>query len=84
MKTTITVRSVDPSDKFWLQREAKAKGVSMEELVRRLIHEKRQKSEARQLPSEVFRHFFGQEHGIELPSRSQYNYQHIEFADVKK
>ena len=38
MGTSITVRDIDPGDKSWLRREARQTGVSMEELVRRLIH----------------------------------------------
>ena len=37
MSTSITVRDIDPADKSWLRREARQTGVSMEELVRRLI-----------------------------------------------
>ncbi len=39
MGTSITVREIDPGDKSWLRREARQTGVSMEEFVRRLIHE---------------------------------------------
>ena len=45
MGTSITVRDIDPGDKSWLRREARQTGVSMEELVRRLIHEKRTKTD---------------------------------------
>ena len=41
MSSVITVRGIDPGDKSWLKREARHKGVSMEELVRRLIREQR-------------------------------------------
>ena len=37
MRTTITVRGIDPGDKSWLKHEAHLTGVSMEEFVRRLI-----------------------------------------------
>ena len=47
MSTSITVRDIDRGDKSWLRREARQIGVSMEELVRRLIHEKRTKTERR-------------------------------------
>lgn len=47
MNSSITVRDIDPRDKSWLKRAAREVGVSMEELVRRLIHEKRTKSESR-------------------------------------
>ena len=39
MGASITVRDIDPGDNSWLRREARQIGVSMEELVRRLIHE---------------------------------------------
>ena len=67
MKTSITVRDIDPGDKSWLRREARQMGVSMEELVRRLIHEKRTKAERRLKPSEAFARHFGEKHGVELP-----------------
>ena len=67
MSTSITVRDIDPGDKSWLRREARQIGVSMEELVRRLIHEKRTKTEHRLKPSEAFARHFGEEHGVELP-----------------
>jgi len=79
MSSTITVREVDPGDKSWLQREAKRLGVSMEELVRRLIHEKRERSRAKEKPSEAFRRYFGPEHGVELPPRGKYGYRPVEF-----
>lgn len=79
MSSTITVRDVDPADKTWLQREAKRLGVSMEELVRRLIHEKREKSRTKEKPSEAFRRYFGPEHGIELPPREKYGYRPVDF-----
>ncbi len=47
MSTSITVRGIDPGDKSRLRREARRIGVSMEELVRRLIHEKRIEAERR-------------------------------------
>lgn len=84
MTSTITVRDVDPRDKTWLQREAKRLGISMEELVRRLIHEMRRKAEAPEKPSEVFRRYFGPEHGVELPPRGKYGYRPIEFADEEE
>lgn len=67
MNTSITVRDIDPRDKSWLRREARRIGVSMEELVRRLIREKRTKTEQRSKPSEAFARHFGEDHGIELP-----------------
>ena len=67
MNTSLTVRGMDPADKSWLKREAGLVGVSMEEFVRRLIHEKRAKTERRPKPSEVFARYFGEQHGVELP-----------------
>ena len=34
MRTSLTVRDIDPADKSWLGREARNVGVSMEEFVR--------------------------------------------------
>ncbi len=45
MRDSLTVRDIDPGDKSWLRREARRTGVSMEEVVRRLIHEKRTRTE---------------------------------------
>ena len=79
MKTTITVRDIDPGDKSWLQREARRLDVSMEEFVRRLIHEKREKTTSREQPSEAFQRHFGSEHGAELPQRGRYGYRKTKF-----
>jgi len=67
MGASITVRDIAPDDKSWLRREARRIGVSMEEPVRRPIHEKRIKTERRPKPSEAFARHFGKEHGVELP-----------------
>ena len=67
MGTSITVCGSDPADKSWLRREARQTGVSMEEPVRRLIHEKRTRTERRPRPSRAFARHFGEEHGVELP-----------------
>ena len=69
---TITVRSLDPHDKSWLRREAQRRGVSMEALVRQIIHEKRERAQCRASPAGVFKRHFGPEHGVELPPRVRY------------
>ena len=74
MSTSITVRDIDPADKSWLKREARQVGVSMEEFVRRMIHEKREKTEGRPRPSEAFGRYFGEQHGIELPAPPRRGY----------
>lgn len=81
MGSVITVRDIDAADKSWLQREARQQGVSMEELVRRLIHERRSKSERCGTPSEVFRRYFGPEHGIDLPLHERQGYRPVAFPD---
>ena len=80
MSSSITVRDIDPGDKSWLRREARQIGVSMEELVRRLIHEKRMKSESRPKPSEAFARHFGKEHGVELPPMARRGYKPLLFS----
>ena len=74
MSTTITVRDIDPEDKFWLKREAHSAGISMSEFVRRLIREKREQSEQMSQPSAVFRRYFGPENGIDLPLNERFGY----------
>ncbi len=81
MNSSITVRDIDPRDKSWLKREAREVGVSMEELVRRLIREKRTKTERRPKPSEAFARHFGEEHGIELPPPARCGYRPLSFSD---
>lgn len=80
MSSSITVRDIDPADKSWLKREARQVGVSMEELVRRLIHEKRAKTERRPKPSEAFARHFGTQHGVELPPRAHRSYRPLSFS----
>ena len=83
MGSTFTVRDLDPGDKSWLEREARRIGVSMEELVRRLIREKRERSERDSKPSEAFERYFGPEHGVELPSPARYGYRPVKFTDER-
>lgn len=81
MSSTITVRDIDPRDKAWVQREARLVGISMEEFVRRIIHEKHAKAKLRTKPSDAFRHYFGPNHGVELPAPGRYGYRTVEFTD---
>ena len=67
MGTCISVRDIDSGDMSWLRREARRTGVSIEELIRQLIHQKRAKSERQPKPSEVFARHFGEQNGVELP-----------------
>lgn len=80
MSSVITVRGIDPGDKAWLKREARDSGVSMEEFVRRLIREGRERAERRTKPSEVFKRFFGPEHGVDLPPPARYGYRPVLFT----
>lgn len=77
MSTTITVRNIDPVDKLWLKHEAHLDGISMEEFVRRLIRENREKSERHSKPSEIFRRYFGPEHGVDLPLDERFSYKPV-------
>ncbi len=81
MSNSITVRDIDPGDKSWLQREAGRVGVSMEEFVRRLIHDKRIRTECRPKPSEAFARYFGQDHGVELPLEVRCGYKPPSFSN---
>lgn len=80
MSTSITVRDMDSGDKSWLRREARQIGISMEELVRRLIHEKRTKTERRPKPSEAFARHFGEDHGVEFPPPVRHSYKPLTFS----
>lgn len=81
MSTTITIRGLDPADKSWLRRQARQGKVSMEEFVRRLIREEREKTAKRPKPSEAFRRHFGPNHGIELELDRRYGSPPLTFID---
>lgn len=83
MSGTITVRRIPPADKAWLKSQARLSGVSMEEFVRRLIRDRRDEARRRTRPSEVFRRYFGPDHGVELPPRERYRYKPVEFRGVE-
>ncbi|MCY3703540.1 MAG: hypothetical protein OXG16_12765 [Rhodospirillales bacterium] len=83
MRNSITVRDIDPGDKSWLRREARQTGVSMEELVRRLIHEKYTKTERNLKPSDTFVWHFDEAHDVELPSPFLRGYQPLWFSPKK-
>ena len=80
MSTSITVRDIDPGDGSWLRQEARQDGVSVEEPVRRLIHEKRTRSEPRPKPSEVFARHFGEQNGVDLPSPARFGHRPLLFS----
>ncbi len=84
MSTSIVVRDIDPADKSWLRREARQAGVSMEELVRRLIRDARAKRERRPKPSEAFARYFGEEHGVELPPPARLGYRPLSFSGAQE
>lgn len=81
MSATIIVRGLDPQEESWLEGEARRVGVPMEELVRRLIREKRMKDLRRMKPSQAFAHYFGPEHGVELPMSERYGHRPVAFID---
>ena len=81
MSTTITIRGLDPVDKSWLRLQARQDDVSMEEFVRRLIREKREKTARRPKPSEAFKRHFGPNHGIELDLDRRYGSPPLKFTD---
>jgi hypothetical protein len=70
----LTVRQIDRADKDWLQKEAERQQLSMEALVRRLIHEKRQQSMVESKPSDIVRHYFGTGCGVELGARRRFGF----------
>ena len=75
-------RDIDPCDKSWLRRKTRRTGVSMEELVRRLIHEKRMKAERRPKPSGAFARHFGECHGVELLPLIHRGYKPLPFSGM--
>lgn len=77
----LTVRQIDPADKEWLQREAARQDLSMEELVRRLIREKRRQSMASARPSEIVGRHFGTRHGVDLGDREQFGFRVWDLED---
>ena len=81
MGSTIVVRGINPGDKSWIKQEAANCGLSMEEFVRRLIHEKRENTKECAKPSVAFRRYFGPEHGVELPPPRRYGYRPVVFFD---
>ena len=81
MASTITVRDIAPGDKAWLRREAHRMGISMEELVRRLIRKERQRSKLRETPSAAFRMYFGPSNGVNLPPRERFRHRQVEYHD---
>jgi hypothetical protein len=78
----LTVRQIDPADKDWLQGEAERQHLSMEELVRRMIREKRQQSLRRDKPSEIVRRYFGPNDGIELGARARFGFEAPDLPDA--
>ena len=84
MSTSIIVRNIDPRDKSWLRREARQIGVSMEELVRRMIKEKRSRTERRLKPSEAFALHFGEDHGVELLPPVRRSYKPLAFSQEEE
>ena len=70
---------MDEGDKAWIKREARRLGVSMEEFVR--SHPRKTETESRAKPSEVFKRFFGPEHGVELPPPVRYGYRPLDLGD---
>ncbi|MDE0711060.1 MAG: hypothetical protein OXH60_02890 [Rhodospirillales bacterium] len=80
MSSSMTVFDIGPGDKFWLRREARRIGMSMEERVRRLIHEKRAKTARGLKSSEAFARHFGEEHGVELPFPVRRGHEPLSFS----
>jgi Rps23 Pro-64 3,4-dihydroxylase Tpa1-like proline 4-hydroxylase len=79
----LTVRQIDRADKEWLQQEAARQQLSMEELVRRLIHEKRQQSMEQRSPSAIVRRHFGPQKGIDLGERRRFGFDVPTFQDTE-
>ncbi len=81
MSCTIVIRNVNPDDKIWIMREAKRRGLSMEEFVRRILHQARKNSDECLKPSTAFQRHFGGENGIDLPLSKRYGYKPISLTN---
>ena len=81
MSHTLTIRDVQKADKAWLKAEAKLRKISMEELVRRIIHDTRQTNSATTRPSEIIKQVFGENHGVDLPKRGRYGLRPIDLEN---
>ena len=81
MSSTITIRDIDPSDKSWLQAEAKRVGLSMESYVRKIIEERHAKTQRKEKPSEVFNRYFGPENGVDFPELPKVGARLIDFSN---
>ena len=77
----LTVRQIDQADKEWLQREAARLQLSMEEMVRRLIREKRQQSMQETPPSVIVRRHFGPRNGVDLGERKRFGFKVPDLQD---
>ena len=77
----LTVRQIDQADKEWLQREAARLQLSMEEMVRRLIREKRQQSMQQTSPSEIVKRHFGPRNGVDLGERRRFGFKVPDLQD---
>ena len=71
----LTVRQIDQGDKDWLQSEAERRHLSMEELVRRMIRDERQRSLRRRKPSEIVLRYFGPDAGVDLGERARFGFE---------
>jgi plasmid stability protein len=78
----ITVRQLDQADKDWLRAEATRWGISMEELVRRLIRERRVESTRK--PSQIVDDCFGEKFGVDLESepRRDDSFRDVDFGEA--
>ena len=83
MSTTITISGLDPIDKSWLRRQARQDNVSMEEIVRPLIRDRRERTAKRPSPSEAFKRHFGPQHGVELKLDRRYGSPPLTFTDAE-
>lgn len=84
MKSTITVRDINPEDKACLKREESYFRVSTEEFGRPLIRDKRANAQRRTMPSEVFERYFGPDNGFDFPPPERYNYNTAQFVRDSK
>lgn len=78
----LPVRQIDQVDKGWLQSEAERRHLSVEELVRRMIRDERQRSLRRRKPSEIVGRYLGPNASVDLGERARFDFEARDLPDI--